>query len=70
MSVTGAARGGIKGIPLVVGCGSNVVDLFFPLRAFPQAGDKAYFANEQVRTQIGRICLGEYPKLDNPFVQK
>jgi sugar/nucleoside kinase (ribokinase family)/D-arabinose 5-phosphate isomerase GutQ len=31
---------------LCVGAGSNVVDIFFPVRALPAPGDKAYFANE------------------------
>ena len=33
---------------LVVGAGSNVIDLFFPLRRWPQQGEKQYFADEQV----------------------
>jgi len=29
--------------PLVIGCGSNVVDIFFEVEALPQAGGKYYF---------------------------
>ena len=30
---------------VVVGCGSNVVDLFMRLRAIPKLGEKGYFAS-------------------------
>lgn len=32
---------------LIVGCGSNVVDAFYPVRKLPHPGDKAYFAKEK-----------------------
>ena len=37
--------------PRVLGCGSNVVDLFFPVRALPSPGDKAYFDAERLLKQ-------------------
>jgi sugar/nucleoside kinase (ribokinase family)/D-arabinose 5-phosphate isomerase GutQ len=40
--MSGAPRG------LVFGCGSNVVDLFFRIKRLPSAGDKGYFATNQV----------------------
>ena len=33
---------------LIVGCGSNVIDLYYPLAAIPKAGTKGYFANRLV----------------------
>lgn len=33
---------------LVVGAGSNVIDIFYPVRKLPSPGDKQYFDLEQV----------------------
>lgn len=33
---------------LVLGCGSNVMDLFFRVRSLPGPGEKQYFAGTQV----------------------
>lgn len=41
---------------LVMGMGSNCVDVFYPLRRFPAAGDKEYFSNVNICT--GRIVGG------------
>jgi len=44
---------------LVLGSGSNVVDLFFPMRMLPKPGDKTYFANEVMvsQTVVGGVTL-------------
>jgi hypothetical protein len=33
---------------LVLGCGSNVVDMFYRLKALPAPGEKGYFADERI----------------------
>ena len=33
---------------LILGCGSNVMDLFFRVRSLPGPGEKQYFAGTQV----------------------
>ena len=45
--------------PLCLGAGSNVVDIFFPMRMLPKPGDKTYFANEQCAsaTVVGGVTL-------------
>ena len=47
------------GNKLVMGSGSNVVDLFFPMRMLPKPGDKTYFANEVMvsETVVGGVTL-------------
>jgi hypothetical protein len=44
---------------LVLGCGSNVVDLFFKVRSFPKPGDKQYFSgvNPLAATVVGGVTL-------------
>jgi D-arabinose 5-phosphate isomerase GutQ/sugar/nucleoside kinase (ribokinase family) len=44
---------------LVLGAGSNVVDLFFPMMMLPRPGDKTYFANEVMvsNTVVGGVTL-------------
>lgn len=41
-----------SGSKLVLGSGSNVVDVFFPVRKLPQPGDKQYYAAETCTTDI------------------
>ena len=31
---------------LILGCGSNVMDLFYKVRRFPKLGEKQYFAEQ------------------------
>ena len=44
---------------LCIGAGSNVVDLFFPVRKLPSPGDKQYFAHEQLVSSevVGGVTL-------------
>jgi hypothetical protein len=44
---------------LVLGSGSNVMDLFFPVRKLPQPGDKQYYAAETCMTEsvVGGVTL-------------
>jgi hypothetical protein len=44
---------------LVLGSGSNVMDLFFPVRKLPQPGDKQYYAAETCVTEsvVGGVTL-------------
>ena len=44
---------------LCIGAGSNVVDLFFPVRKLPSPGDKQYFAHEQLISSevVGGVTL-------------
>jgi len=43
----------------VLGSGSNVMDLFFPVRKLPQPGDKQYYAAETCMTEsvVGGVTL-------------
>lgn len=46
--------------PAVVGCGSNVVDVFFRVKAMPKAGMKGYFADPRKAvedTVVGGVTL-------------
>jgi len=46
--------------PAVVGCGSNVVDVFFKVRSMPVAGTKVYFADPRKVTEgtvVGGVTL-------------
>jgi len=53
-SAAGAAKHG-----LVVGSGSNVIDIFFRLRKLPNPGEKCYFADESCvsGTVVGGVTL-------------
>ncbi len=44
---------------LVLGSGSNVMDLFFPVRKLPMPGDKQYYAAETCMTDavVGGVTL-------------
>jgi sugar/nucleoside kinase (ribokinase family)/D-arabinose 5-phosphate isomerase GutQ len=45
---------------IVVGCGSNVVDKFFRVRAIPKPGEKGYFANPKKHLEsevVGGVTL-------------
>ena len=44
---------------LCIGAGSNVVDLFFPVRKLPSPGDKQYFSHEQLVSSqvVGGVTL-------------
>ena len=47
-------------LSMVVGCGSNVVDVFFRLREMPKSGEKGYFLDpEKVveGTVVGGVTL-------------
>lgn len=55
-----SAGGADPGPPgLVLGCGSNVVDLFYRVKTLPGAGDKGYFSGESplVDTVVGGVTL-------------
>lgn len=47
----------LPGDGLVLGCGSNVVDLFFRVKSMPRPGDKGYFADPKVLS--GSVVGGE-----------
>ena len=62
----------------ILGCGSNVVDVFFRVRAMPVAGTKGYFQDptKVVEVGIGRgiygreaINLNKEKYLDHPWYQ-
>jgi sugar/nucleoside kinase (ribokinase family) len=44
---------------LIIGAGSNVMDVFFPVRALPHPGDKAYFGSEALVSDeiVGGVTL-------------
>ena len=49
----------LKSKRMVLGAGSNVVDIFFPMRMLPKPGDKTYFASESASsdTVVGGVTL-------------
>ncbi|KAA0175640.1 hypothetical protein FNF27_02722 [Cafeteria roenbergensis] len=49
----------LPGDGLVLGCGSNVVDLFFRVKSMPRPGDKGYFADPKVLSGsvVGGVTL-------------
>ncbi len=55
LSAAAAASGEAKKHSLIVGCGSNVMDLFYKVRQFPKLGDKQYFegTNPLAATVVG-----------------
>lgn len=48
----------LPGDGLVLGCGSNVVDLFFRVKSMPRPGNKGYFADPKVLS--GSVVGGEH----------
>lgn len=49
----------VKKHGLILGCGSNVVDVFFWVRQLPKPGEKAYFSDEGITcgTVVGGVTL-------------
>ena len=57
-STSTSTSGGGSGV--VLGCGSNVVDVISRVRALPQAGEKGYFADPEVLVSaqiVGGVTL-------------
>ena len=50
---------GASSPPLILGCGSNVIDAFFNVRKLPLPGEKAYFSDERfcTATLVGGVTL-------------
>ena len=53
------SAGGPPRPALILGCGSNVIDVFSKVRALPSPGDKAYYANERIvdKEIVGGVTL-------------
>lgn len=57
---SGASAGTLtKKQGLILGCGSNVVDVFFRVRQLPKPGEKGYFSDESIScgTVVGGVTL-------------
>jgi hypothetical protein len=46
---------------MVLGCGSNVIDVFYQIRRMPQAGEKSYFDGEKVWLRLAGAAVVEGP---------